>query len=257
MTDLAAAKLAHTQELLNRAKQAGIALTPQQTAELTKLGGAMGAAEIATKRMKDAYATVKDAVKGFLSTFTSAIEQGKSLWQAFGAAAKSVLDKIIDKIEDQLSTAITNALFSGGKSASGGGGGGLFGGIIGAIGSLLGFASGGYTGRGGASQVAGVVHGGEYVFSKRATDRIGVGNLDAIHSRARGYAAGGHVATLPRVQAPANDRGSGDMNINVTVNGARGNQEIQTMVASGVREGLSKYDKNLPNRLNQYNERGI
>lgn len=45
-----------------------------------------------------------------------------------------------------------------------------------------GFKAGGYTGNMGASQVAGVVHGQEYVFDAQATKRIGVDNLNAMRS---------------------------------------------------------------------------
>lgn len=45
-----------------------------------------------------------------------------------------------------------------------------------------GFKAGGYTGNMGASQVAGVVHGQEYVFDAQSTKRIGVDNLNAMRS---------------------------------------------------------------------------
>src|SRR5690606_13831705 len=82
----------------------------------------------------------------------------------------------------------------------GGGGGGFLGGLFRAIGSIFGFAQGGYTGPGAASQPAGIVHAGEFVFSKKAVDRIGLGYLDALHTAAKGYASGGYV----RAHAPAN-----------------------------------------------------
>ena len=48
--------------------------------------------------------------------------------------------------------------------------------------AATGFMSGGYTGNGGVSSVAGVVHGKEYVFDAGSTKRIGVSNLDALRS---------------------------------------------------------------------------
>lgn len=45
-----------------------------------------------------------------------------------------------------------------------------------------GFKTGGYTGNAGTSQVAGVVHGQEYVLNAEATKRVGVGTLDAINN---------------------------------------------------------------------------
>lgn len=44
----------------------------------------------------------------------------------------------------------------------------------------VGFQSGGYTGNGGVSSVAGVVHGQEFVMDAAATRRIGVNNLESI-----------------------------------------------------------------------------
>jgi phage-related minor tail protein len=44
-----------------------------------------------------------------------------------------------------------------------------------------GFDTGGYTGDGNPTDVAGVVHGGEFVFSAPAVKNIGRENLDALH----------------------------------------------------------------------------
>ncbi|HAW3351627.1 TPA: phage tail tape measure protein [Escherichia coli] len=63
-------------------------------------------------------------------------------------------------------------------------------GIVGSIGSAIGFAGGGFTGAGGKYEPAGIVHRGEFVFTKEATSRIGVGNL---YRLMRGYADGGYV----------------------------------------------------------------
>ena len=45
-----------------------------------------------------------------------------------------------------------------------------------------GFKSGGYTGNGGVNDVAGVVHGQEYVLNAEATKRVGRGTLDALNN---------------------------------------------------------------------------
>ena len=60
--------------------------------------------------------------------------------------------------------------------------------------AMAGFAAGGYTGDGGARDVAGVVHRGEYVFPQSAVNRIGIGNLAALH---QGSGGGGAPATGP------------------------------------------------------------
>lgn len=53
---------------------------------------------------------------------------------------------------------------------------------------------GGYTGAGGKYEEAGIVHRGEFVMTKEATERIGVDNLYAMM---RGYADGGLVSASP------------------------------------------------------------
>jgi hypothetical protein len=82
--------------------------------------------------------------------------------------------------------------------------------VRGAVTPLLqgrGFSAGGFTGHGPADQVAGFVHGGEFVFDAAATARIGVSNLEAIRGGMRGYATGGAVGQFPA--APGQAHGGG------------------------------------------------
>ena len=72
---------------------------------------------------------------------------------------------------------------------------------VGAI-NPKGFKAGGYTGNMGVNQVAGQVHGQEYVFDAQATKRIGVDNLNAMRSG----------------KAPVESGGNTTMNVNVTYN---------------------------------------
>lgn len=90
--------------------------------------------------------------------------------------------------------ALQAALFGQGPMAS------LFGTVPGVgggslLGGLLPFSGGGYTGPGGKYEPKGVVHGGEFVFTKEATSRIGVGNLQKLQLGLRGYANGGFVGS--------------------------------------------------------------
>jgi hypothetical protein len=198
MTEEQALRLKYTTDLLNQAQQANINLSAGQRAQLAGLAAEMARTEIATKQTKEAMDFAKSSTNGFLSDLRSGLMQGKGLWESFGAAAMNVLDKVIDKLQTQL----VDAIFSANGALGGGGGGGILGGLFSGLLGIFGFANGGYTGNGAASSVAGVVHGGEYVFSKKATDRIGVANLEAMHSSARGYANGGYVA--PAMPANSN-----------------------------------------------------
>lgn len=131
MTAVEMGRLRHEQELLNKAANDNIALTPKQTEEIGALAQAMSVAEEAARRAKEMFDFSKGIVKGFLSDLRQGLNDGASFWEAFGNAGMNVLDKIIDKIE----TNLVDALFSMG----GGGGGGIFG----FLGGLLGFANGG------------------------------------------------------------------------------------------------------------------
>ncbi|HGJ5904458.1 MAG TPA: hypothetical protein ACHBY5_12815 [Arsenophonus apicola] len=74
--------------------------------------------------------------------------------------------------------------------------GGQTGGVGGAIANIFGFSSGGYVGGGGKYDPKGIVHGGEFVFTKEATQRLGIANLYRLMDGSkRGYASGGYVST--------------------------------------------------------------
>lgn len=209
LTEEAAARLRYETELLNQADQKGIDLSAAQRAELGAKAAAMAQVEIAAKNVKAAFDFAKDATGGFLSDLRTGLQNGEGFFKSFGNAALNVLNKIIDKLQGSF----VDSLFSSGGT---GGAGGIFGTLFSGLKGLFGFDAGGYTGSGPASAVAGVVHGGEYVFSKRATDRIGVGNLEAMHKSARGYASGGYVgASIP--SRPANNNGKMHVSIGVTV----------------------------------------
>ena len=72
------------------------------------------------------------------------------------------------------------------------------------------FDVGGYTGAGGKYEPKGIVHGGEFVFTKEATSAIGVENLYAMMHNAQGYADGGVV-----VRAPMYGLSGGGLTVNV------------------------------------------
>lgn len=95
------------------------------------------------------------------------------------------------------------------------------------FGSFLGFAEGGYTGGGGKYDPAGVVHKGEFVFTKEATQRLGVDNLYRLMDAGkRGYASGGHVGgsapmsvTQPTAFIARNPQIAGGGNVQVNLGG--------------------------------------
>lgn len=115
------------------------------------------------------------ALNGLSQQMADFLTTGQANFKDF---AKSIISLIVQMITKMV---IFNAIS------------GAMGGDTWTIGSLLknvGFATGGYTGDGGKYEPAGVVHKGEFVMTKEATKRIGVGNL---YKMMRGYANGGVV----------------------------------------------------------------
>lgn len=124
MTELEAAKLRATFDLLNQAQRAGITLTAAQTEELTNLAHQMAEAEYATSRLREQYDFAKDTFKGFFGDLKSELQNGASIWEAFGTAAANALQKIADKALDMALNGIFDMIFGAFGVGGGGGGGG-------------------------------------------------------------------------------------------------------------------------------------
>lgn len=169
-------------ELLHAAQQAGKQITPALRAEIRALAkDYTGAAQAAgqTEQAHDRLQSAKDEVRDTLGgAFTDLVTGARDF--------DSVLQSVLGSLAEMAASKAFEGIFSG---ISGGGSGWL-----GTALSLFGFSGGGYTGDGSKYQPAGVVHRGEYVMSKAATENIGVGNLEALHSAAKkGFASGGYV----------------------------------------------------------------
>ena len=144
------------------------------------LAGAKNAWEVFAEDANNAYGNVQqiasEALNGLTNQLANFIATGKANFKDFSTAIIKMIIQMITKM------VVFNALS------------GLMGGQTWTMGSLLknigGFAGGGYTGDGGKYEPAGIVHKGEFVMTKEATQRIGVGNL---YRMMRGYANGGVV----------------------------------------------------------------
>ena len=135
LTAEAANALRYEQDLLNKAANDNINLTPKQAAELRNLAEAMAASEAETSSLKKAMDFAKDTTKGFFSDLKSGLQNGESLWKSFANAATNALDKVIDKLLNE----VIDSIFQVNKAASSSSGGGLGG----FLSSLLGGFGGG------------------------------------------------------------------------------------------------------------------
>ncbi|MDU7134823.1 MAG: phage tail tape measure protein, partial [Enterobacteriaceae bacterium] len=108
------------------------------------------------------------------------------------------------------------------------------------------YDGGGYTGPGGKFEPKGIVHGGEFVFTKESTARLGVGNL---YRLMRGYASGGFVGnatsgslqTGVSVYAPVSvttPQSSQDQQ--GSANAAALGRAYQQVVDKSIREGIER-----------------
>ncbi|EPT4746361.1 phage tail tape measure protein [Escherichia coli] len=139
----------------------------------------------------DSFSQVKNAATqtfdGIAQNMAAMLTGSEQNWRSFTRSVLSMMTEILLKqamvgIVGSIGSAIGGAV-GGGASASGGT-------AIQAAAAKFHFATGGFTGTGGKYEPAGIVHRGEFVFTKEATSRIGVGNL---YRLMRGYATGGYV----------------------------------------------------------------
>ena len=171
----------------------------------------------------DAYSQVKSAatstLDGISQNMADMLTTGKANWADFTRATLSMLTQILMK----------QAMV----------------GLVDSATTAMGFAGGGFTGSGGKYEPAGVVHRGEFVFTKEATSRIGVGNL---YRMMKGYASGGLVGggtTGPAapfgvsVYAPVTveNPSSGTQQQN---NGEALGRAYQQVINKSVHEGIAK-----------------
>ncbi|WPJ68018.1 tape measure protein [Sinorhizobium phage StopSmel] len=244
MTEEAAARLRYEQELLNRAADANIKLTPQQSAELKRLAGEMASAEAQTNALQDAFDFARDVAGGFVSDLRQGLEDGKGFFKSFGDAAMNVLDRLIDKILNDALDAIFELGSAGSGIASGKGGGG---GLLGGLGSIFGSLFAGFRAKGG------LIPNGTFgiVGEKGPEPVIGTsrGAMVLPNSSLKGMGGEGSGA-------------GGEMKIGVAVELKGGNDfeawvtDVSRREAGEAAQGaVTAYDRNLPGRINEIDSR--
>jgi hypothetical protein len=178
------------QQILNTLRNAGVDSASAEGLAIRGLITDLDAQKSAIERNAEAMAAFGDMAQSAMGSFIDDMIEGKSLAESFGGILKS--------LGSQLINAGMSSLFKSG--------------------GVLGFADGGYTGPGGKNEPAGVVHKGEYVFTKAQTAKLGAGNLSML---AKGYANGGMVGSPgPVMSRAANDNTSVVINMPIDATGA-------------------------------------
>ena len=177
--------------------------------------------ESATDSMSQVKSAATQTFDGIAQNMAAMLTGSEQNWRSFTRSVLSMMTEILLKqamvgIVGSIGSAIGGAV-GGGASASGGT-------AIQAAAAKFHFATGGFTGTGGKYEPAGIVHRGEFVFTKEATSRIGVGNL---YRLMRGYVTGGYVGT-PGSMADSRSQASGtfEQNNHVVINNDGTNGQI-------------------------------
>lgn len=121
-------------------------------------------------KISEKWDALLDAAKNWGVNLINKIRDGIS--EAFEDVKKSITEKV-DWIKEKMTIGATTIVSKEhaeqiGKTAN--------------MAANAGFATGGYTGSGGKYDIAGLAHRNEYVFSKEATSRLGIGFLNTLHS---------------------------------------------------------------------------
>ena len=162
-------------------------------------------AESATDSFSQVKSAATQTFDGIAQNMAAMLTGSEQNWRSFTRSVLSMLTEIFLK---QAMVGIVGSIGSAIGGAFGGGASASTGTAIQAAAANFHFATGGFTGTGGKYEPAGIVHRGEFVFTKEATSRIGVGNL---YRLMRGYAEGGYVGSAG---SPAQMRRAEGINFN-------------------------------------------
>lgn len=237
-------------ELETAAKRANIAVTAEVRTKIDELSASYAAAAVHLEEMRKKQAATIQAADEFRSVtgdvakgFTNDLLNGISAAEAFANSLRMLAQRLAALGIDSLMTAavgpVGTPLGSGGILASVLHTGGTAGGPAPARAlpaSVFAGAPRFHNGLKG-NEIAAVLERGEEVLTARQSRRT-VETIDGLARQSEGST---------RRERPQ---------MIVQVNGATGNAEVRGMVAAGVRDGLTAYDKALPGRLRDYRQRG-
>lgn len=184
------------------------------------------------------------ALTGLSDMLTNLMTTGKASIKEFGMSMLKMIAEVVNRL--LVAYAVQQAL--GWISGSAGGGSTPSGAYTSAA-ANVGFDSGGYTGYGSKFEPAGIVHKDEFVFTKEATNRIGVDNLYRLmNGGALGrYASGGLVGGG---SGGGSQAGTPGINVDIYVDN-KGNATANT---SGDGDAAARA---LADRMKQYVTEGI
>jgi hypothetical protein len=124
----AAAALRLETEMLNRARKDGVDQMPGVVSAIHQAATEMAAAQEKTRQLTELYNLGRDTLRGFFADLVQGLQRGQSVWDAFGNAALTALNRIADKLLQMAADDLWSKAMGGSS-----GGGGVLGGIVDAI----------------------------------------------------------------------------------------------------------------------------
>jgi hypothetical protein len=110
-------------------RHAGAAATDEERRKIIALNEAIYQEEEARRKTEEQMQYYRDLTRAGLDDLFSAIEEGKSFWEAMGDVAVNSLKRIADTMLDD----VLDSIFQVNKAASGGGGGGFLSSLLGGL----------------------------------------------------------------------------------------------------------------------------
>lgn len=179
----------------------------------------------------------QSSMQSMSSMMTTLVTTGKANFKDF---TKSILTNLVSIINQLLvAMAVQKAMGWIGSSASAATSTITASGVV-----LSNHATGGYTGDGGKYEPKGIVHGGEFVFTKEATKSLGVGNLYSLMKSAQGYATGGYVGT-PSLSSLSGGSQNSTVNTTIVVQNNSSSQQSNSSNSASVSHDLLDQIRNL------------
>lgn len=209
-------------DLLLDAKRQGIVLSQTDIDLIRQQAAEYGELTEAIRKQSEELEFRKDVFRGVLGDMVSGLQQGKTVWEAFGDAVLRVVDRIIQKLldlaTDQMFDQLLNLAGSVG-GALGGGGSKSVGNVGGGIKSIVKNADGN------AFDNSGITR-----FAKGGAFTNGIYDSPTLFKFAKGGALGemgeaGPEAVMPLKRGP-------DGSLGVQVHGTGGPQEVHVVVTT-------------------------
>lgn len=183
-------------------------LTPEQIRQIDEVSAAYARQAEELRKAQNELSFQKDMLRSALGDLRSALDDGKLEWEEMGQIAINVLDKITDKLLND----VLDAIFQ----VNGAGGGG---GLLGFLGSLIGLGGGGR---------------GLNYFPPAPTGPLPFLSAPSIATPVA------PAFSRPSLQQPS---GAKNVNFNINVEGANGDQHVIDLVTQGVTTGLREFSR--------------